>query len=244
LTNQLPKTTVLIPVYNDETTIEEVVLKCIKIIKPEVASLQIVLINDCSPDNSASILKKLADKFKFIDVITHEKNLGYGGTLKSAVLVAKYELCCMIDGDNEYDVADLLRMLRLHNSYGLIIGFRYKKLYSNYRIFVSYVYNKLIQFFFKINFRDISTGSRVFKKSILSDINLKSDSSFIGAELTIKAMYNGIAIGELGLQTFPSEFRSGASVKLINILKTIIDMLRVRREIFSDSYQLPSDRQR
>ena len=242
--NELPKTTVLIPVYNDATTIEEVVHRCISIIKPEVVSLQIVLINDCSPDNSSSILKKLADKFEFIDVITHEKNLGYGGTLKSGVLVAKYELCCMIDGDNEYDVADLLRMLKLHTSYGLIIGFRYKKLYSNYRIFVSYVYNKLVQFFFKTKFRDISTGSRVFKKSLLSGIDLKSDSSFIGAELTVKAMYNGVAIGEVGLQTFPSEFRRGASVKLTNIIKTFKDMLRVRREIFSDSYQLPSDRQR
>jgi hypothetical protein len=57
-------------------------------------------------------------------------------------------------------------------------------------------------------------------------------------------MLCGYPVGELGIQTFPRSFGSGSSTSLKNILLTIRDMLRVRREIFSDNYHLPDDRPR
>lgn len=235
---------VLIPIYNDETTIELVVNKAIKFIKPYCNSFEIIIINDKSPDNSISIIESMIKKNKFIKLINHPKNIGYGGTLKTGIKYAKNDILCMIDGDDEYDVRDFLRMLKFINRYDLIIGFRYKKLYSAKRIFISYVYNKILKILFKTNYRDISTGIRVFKKSILENIQITSNSSFVGAELAIKAMFDGVPVGEVGIQTFPNKFRGGSSIKIINIIKTLDDLLRVRKEIFSDSYQLPSGRLR
>jgi hypothetical protein len=150
----------------------------------------------------------------------------------------------MVDGDDEYDILDLKRMLDLRQYYGLIIGFRYKKLYSTKRIFISHVYNSVLRTLFDMRFRDISTGIRVFHRSILERIDLNSNSPFIGAELAIKTMLGGTPVGEVGIQTFPREFGSGTATSTKNIIRTIRDMLRMRKEIFSDTYHLPDGRKR
>ena len=73
---------------------------------------------------------------------------------------------------------------------------------------------------------------------------LDSDSPFIGAELAIKAMLKGYRVGEVGIQTFPRRFGSGATTSIPNILATMRDMWRICRKVFSDSYDLPVSRQR
>src|SRR6185369_9528312 len=169
---------------------------------------------------------------------------GYGAALMSGIRASRYDWICMVDGDGEYDVLDLRKMLKLRDHYLLIIGFRYKKLYSANRIFISFVYNMVLRWLFRTPFRDVSTGIRALHRSVLDDIEITSDSPFFGAELAIKAMLRGYPIGEVGIQTFPRTLRSGASVSTRNILRTLRDMMRVRREIFSDHYQLPPGRGR
>jgi hypothetical protein len=150
----------------------------------------------------------------------------------------------MVDGDNEYSVYDLRRMLEIRQFYRLIIAFRYKKLYSTSRIFISFVYNWVLRQLFRTPFRDVSTGIRVFHRSILEEIELTSDSPFIGAELAIKTMLRGYPVGEVGIQTFPRSFGRGSATTPKNIVRTIRDMLRVRNEMFSDTYHLPAARSR
>ena len=93
-------------------------------------------------------------------------------------------------------------------------------------------------------FRDISTGIRLIKREVLDGIELKSNSPFIGAELTLKSMLRGFPVGEVGIQTFPRDFGTGSATSVANIIGTIKDILRIRREIFSDSYDLPEGRTR
>jgi len=126
----------------------------------------------------------------------------------------------------------------------LIIAFRYKKLYSTKRIFISHIYNAVLRSLFDTRFRDISTGIRVFNRSILEYVELNSNSPFIGAEMAIKTMLGGTPVGEVGIQTFPREFGAGSATSMKNIIFTISDMLRMRKEIFSDTYHLPDGRDR
>ncbi len=83
---------------------------------------------------------------------------------------------------------------------------------------------------------------RLVRRFVIEDVELKSDSPFIGAELAIKSMLKGYSVGEVGIQTYPQKFRAGASVRPRNILATIIDMVKLYREIFSEDYDRPSCR--
>ena len=82
----------------------------------------------------------------------------------------------------------------------------------------------MLRFLFNITFRDISSGSRLVNKKILKKIKLSTNSPFIGAELAIKAKYLGYKVDEVGIHSFPSNFREGSSIVLKNILITIRDI--------------------
>ena len=234
-----------IPVYNDEATIRALTVRANDMLGRLADEYEIIIVNDASPDNSGTIAIELAKDFpNFVRVIHHSQNRNYGAAIKSGINAARYDWICTVDGDSEYDILDLEKMLKLRDYYRLIVGFRYKKLYSTKRIFISYVYNIVLRWIFRTPYRDISTGIRAFHRSILEDIEITSDSPFFGAELAIKAMLRGYPVGQIGIQTFPRSFGSGASVSMRNILRTIKDMVRVRREIFSEYYQLPPGRAR
>ena len=83
----------------------------------------------------------------------------------------------------------------------------------------------MLRFLFKIDFLDVSTGSRLIKKKILKKINIYSNSPFVGAELAIKAKYMGFKVYQMGIHQHPRVFGTGSAVSFKNILLTIKDML-------------------
>ena len=120
---------------------------------------------------------------------------------------------------------DLKKLIALCNNADLVITYRKKKKYKTIRIFISWVYNKILRYLFNTSFLDISTGSRLINKKILKKIRIYSDSPFVGAELALKAKYNGFKVNQVGIQTYPRVFGNGSAVGFKNILLTIKDML-------------------
>ena len=131
------------------------------------------------------------------------------------------------DGDAEYDVFDLSKLIKKSNNSDLVITYRFKKKYNTSRIVISWIYNKILRILFHTKFKDISTGSRLIKKSLLKKITLVSNSPFIGAELAIKSKYGGYNVNEMGIHTYPRTFGTGSTVSLKNILLTIKEMLEL-----------------
>ena len=239
-----PNVSLFFPVYKDENTVRVVAEKAVQVLEDIAGDYEIIIIDDCSPDKSGAIADDLSLQNKRIKVIHHETNLGYGAAVLTGLTNSRFEYICFTDGDDEYDIDDFKKLIKLIDYYDLIITFRYVRMYSTWRIFVSRTYNILLRFLFKTNYRDISTGLRMIRKSLLQEINIRSTSPFIGAEITIKSMLKGYRIGEVGIQTFPRVFGKGASVSAKNIWKTIKDMRKVHREIFSSTYDLPKSRSR
>ena len=242
----MPEVTVsvLFPVYRDERTVSVVAEKALSLLGPLGVTHEVIIVDDASPDRSGEIADRLAEQHAAVRVIHHSTNQGYGAALRSGLAACRFEYICMTDGDDEYEVEDFRRLLKLRDRYDLIITFRYRKIYSNTRIFISWVYNHLLRFMFRAPFRDVSTGLRMIRKSVCDDLALESTSPFIGAEMAIKAMLKGYRVGEVGIQTFPRSFGSGASTSLPNILATMRDMWRTYRQVFSDTYDLPPGRRR
>ena len=215
----------MFPLYKDKSTVELMIRKSSSILKKLKRKYEIIIVDDGCPENSGKLALKIAKKFSNIKIFFHKKNLGYGAALKTGLKKCKSDWIFMIDGDAEYDVNDLPRLLKVSKNYDLVITYRYKKKYTTYRIIISWVYNAILRLIFNIKFRDISTGSRLVSKKLIRRIKLKSNSPFVGAELAIKTELSGYKVGEIGIHTYPRTFGTGASVSLKNILLTIRDML-------------------
>jgi glycosyltransferase involved in cell wall biosynthesis len=232
------------PVYKDERTVRTVTQKARLLLASLDCAYEIVIVDDGSPDGSGAIADELAREHPEVRVVHHPRNLGYGAAVRSGIEASRYEVVCMTDGDDEYEVEDFRKLLKLREHYDLIITFRYRKIYSSSRIFVSWVYNIVLRFLFRTPFRDVSTGLRLVRRAVLQEVELESTSPFIGAELAIKTMLKGYRVGEVGIQTFPRSFGRGSSTSVPNILATIADMWRIYRRVFSDAYDMPSGRAR
>lgn len=239
MTEIKPNISLFFPVFRDEHTVRRVTEKALAVLADVALNYEVVIVDDGSPDRAGEIADELAREHSFVSVVHHPKNLGYGAAIKSGLAKVRYEWVCFTDGDDEYDVNDLRKLIALKDYYDLIITFRYAKIYSMDRQLISWVYNGVLRQLFRTSFRDISTGLKLIRKSVADQLECQSNSPFIGAELTIKAMLKGYRIGEVGIQTFPREFGKGASTTPANILATIRDMHHVYRTIFSTGYDLP-----
>ena len=237
-----PRVSLFFPVYRDEATVERVTGKAIAVLEELAAEYEVIIVDDGSPDRAGELADAIAAANPRVRVVHHPKNLGYGEALRSGLRAARFEWIGFTDGDDEYEVGDLAKLLRLQDHYDLIITFRYAKRYGSWRIFVSFVYNHLLRFLFQTRYRDVSCGLRLIRKSVVDDLELTSTSPFIGAEVAIKAMLKGYRVGEVGIQTFPRDFGRGSSTSFRNILATIRDMRRVYRTVFSPEYDRPMNR--
>jgi glycosyltransferase involved in cell wall biosynthesis len=215
----------MFPLYKDKRTVEFMITKSSSVLKKLKRKYEIIIVDDGCPQNSGKLAKKIAKRFSNIKVFFHKKNLGYGAALKTGLRKCKNDWIFVIDGDAEYDVEDLFRLLKVSKNYDLVITYRYKKKYSTYRIFVSWVYNAILRLIFNIKFRDISSGSRLVKRKLIKHIKLKSNSTFIGAELVIKSKLAGYKVTQIGIHTFPRTFGTGSTVRLKNILLTLKEMI-------------------
>ena len=222
---QTKSITIMFPLYKDKKTVEKMILNSLKILKKLTKNYEIIAVDDGCPEKSGKIVKEYEKKNSKIKVIFHKKNLGYGAAIKTGLKKCKYSCIFAIDGDGEYDVNDLPRMLKKYKYSDLVITYRYKKKYKTSRIVISWIYNTLLRFLFNTSFKDISTGSRLINKKLVKKIKIDTNSPFLGAELAIKAKFLGYKVNEIGIHTYPRTFGTGSSVSIINIIRTIRDMI-------------------
>ena len=228
-----PSIAVFFPVYGDEGTVERVALKSLKVLSEIASRYKVIIIDDGSPDRSGEIADKLAEKYPEIVSVRHKTNLGYGAALMTGFKhSSEFDWVCFTDGDNQYDVNELYHLSKLFHHYDLIVTFRYSKIYGTLRTFVSFVYNLLIRVLFKSHLRDHNCGLKIIRSSVVKDMDIISNSAFIGAEIIINAMVRGYPIGEAGIKTYPRTFGESSVMSFRHISTSIRDLFRVYCKLF------------
>ena len=215
----------MFPVFRDKRTVKKMINQSLMVLKATANKYEIIIVDDGCPEKSGILAKKIAKNIKNIRIFFHKKNLGYGAALRTGLKMSKYNCIFQIDGDAEYSVNDLKKLLKEKKNSDLVITYRYKKKYKTSRIVISWFYNKLLRILFGTKFKDISTGSRLINKKLIKKLKLTSSSPFLGAELAIKAKEQNFKVNEVGVHTYPRTFGAGSSVSFRNIMLTIKDML-------------------
>ena len=148
LSKRFKSISLMFPLYKDRRTVKKMILKSVKVLKKLKKKYEIIIIDDGCPEKSGHYAKKLSKKIPSVKVIFHKKNLGYGAALKTGMKKCKYDWIFQIDGDAEYDVNDLPRLIKSSHNSDLVITYRYKRKYNTTRIVISVVYNMLLRFLF------------------------------------------------------------------------------------------------
>jgi len=219
------------PAYYDEKNIPLVVKDADKFLRKTAKKYEIIVINDGSPDKTGEIADKLAKKYKNMKVIHHKENKGYGGALKTGFMNAKYDYVMYTDGDNQYDVFEFNNLIPLLKNSDIVAGYVSKKAISKRRKLQSEIYNTLIFLLFGVYFKDINCSMKIFKRKVLENIEIKSKSAFIDAEMIIKAKRKGFKIMRKEVTHKPRIHGIAGGSKLSVILPTIKEMMKLRLRI-------------
>lgn len=179
---------VVIPVYNEEATLEAIVRK----VQMEPTRKEIILVNDGSRDRSSAIIARLALE-PGIRAFSHDTNAGKGAALKTGFAHANGNIVIIQDADLEYDPMEYTMLLRpiIDGRADVVFGSRFLvREYARVHLYSHYLGNRFLTFvsnlFTGLNLTDMETCYKAFRKEVVAQLTLKSRRFDVEPELTAK----------------------------------------------------------
>jgi dolichol-phosphate mannosyltransferase len=220
---------IIIPALNESFFIEKTVNQVINAI-PAEKEFEIILINDCSSDDTGTIMDNIALTKENICVIHNRVNMNLGGSYKIGVENARGIYVIMVPGDNSFSSSSINEVLEAYDEADIIIPVH--KNLKEFRSYVRTVISQLFTFIINTTFRlNVSyfNGIVLHKRSNLNLINLNSNSFFYQAEAIVRLLKKGSSYVELSVITLDhnhegSEHKSSA-LRLKNIYAVIKDYI-------------------
>jgi glycosyltransferase involved in cell wall biosynthesis len=199
------------------------------VLEKHVADYEVIVVNDGSRDKTADVLEHLVQEHgPLLRVVTHAKNRGYGGALRSGFAASRKEFVFYTDGDGQYDVGELPRLLELVGpDTGLVNGYKLDRHDPAHRIWIGNVYNFCARLLFRIRIRDIDCDYRLIRRDLLEKIHLTSTSGTICVELVRKLELSGCHVAEVGVHHYARQHGTSQFFRVRSLAITFYQLLRL-----------------
>lgn len=181
------KISAMFPCYNDSGTIVGLIENITEELEKFSSEFEVIVVDDCSSDNSREVLKSAQKSNRRLKLIFHEQNMGYGATILDGLKNAEYPYFFYTDGDGQYDVKDISKLIKSMKSDTVLAnGFKITRNDPYYRILIGKMYNLFMKFFFGIKLKDIDCDFRIIRRDIFENEKFFSQSGTICVEMVKK----------------------------------------------------------
>ena len=223
------KLSVIVPVYNEKSTILEIIKK----IKAVKINKEIIIVDDFSRDGTREILKKIKDKS--IKVLFHERNYGKGHAIRTGIKEVTGDMVIIQDADLEYNPQDYLRLVKpiLDGRVKVVYGSRNLGKKKHKRSALSFYLggvflSKLANFLYGTKLTDEATCYKLFKTEVIKGLNLRCERFEFCPEVTAKLARKNITILEIPINYNPRSITSGKKIRWKDGLEAIGVLLKYR----------------
>jgi len=177
LEGRVIKYSVVVPIYNEEKSIEELYEEILNVMGVLQEPYEIIFVNDGSIDQSGDVIGRLHDSDSRVKAIKFRRNHGKSAAYSDGFLAAQGNVVITLDSDLQDDPNEIPKLLdALNSGYDLIVGWKENRLHNEpSRKIFSWFFNKMVQFLFRVNLHDSNSGFRVMKREVARSLDLYGD---------------------------------------------------------------------
>jgi len=216
--NLSAKLSIVIACFNEEKTLKECIYRVLKIADRNL-SIEVIIVDDHSNDNSYSIALDLERNHSAIKVIRHEKNSGKGAALRSGFKAATGDYVAIQDADLEYDPNDLKKLIvpLIQDKADVVLGSRFVTTKAH-RVFHfwHYIGNRFLtllsNMFTDLNLTDMETCYKVFRREVIQSIDIKENRFGFEPEIIAKIAQMRLRIFEMGISYYGRTYTEGKKI--------------------------------
>jgi dolichol-phosphate mannosyltransferase len=227
----IPILTVVVPVFNEEATLERLLLS---LIAAQPDSKQVVVVDDGSSDRSFEIASRLSESHP-IDVLKHPKNRGKGAAIRTGLELAKGKYVIVQDADLEYDTSDINKLLQplLRGEADVVFGSRYLDPNQKRSFRMAdpgiWLLNFLVRTMYGLKLTDEATCYKLFETATMRKMDLQCSRFEFCPEVTAKAARMGLRLIEIPISYSPRSKEDGKKLRMTDGIEAIRELMKWRR---------------
>jgi len=224
--------TIVVPCYNEEKTLEQCVARVREIADEEIR-LEIIIVDDCSSDDSLAIAHGLARRYPESKVLQHSDNQGKGAALRTGFQQAGGDIVAVQDADLEYDPRDLKRLVGpiREGRADVVLGSRFLSA-GAHRVFYFWhsMGNKFLtllsNMYTDLNLTDMETCYKVFRREVIQGIPIRENRFGFEPEIVAEIAHQRLRIYEMGISYAGRSYGEGKKIGIRDGFRAIYCILR------------------
>jgi glycosyltransferase involved in cell wall biosynthesis len=215
---------VVVPLLNEEATLEELYREVAAALEPRGESFEVVFVDDGSTDGSSSVLSRLHDEHSNVVVVRLRRNFGKATALKAGFLEAHGEIVVTIDADLQDDPAEIPRLLaKLDEGFDLVSGWKSRRRDPWTRRVLSRIFNRLASAVSGVTLHDVNCGLKAYRAEVVHDLRIYGE---LHRFLPVLAHERGYRVAELPVNHRPRN-HGRSRYGLERYLRGFLDLLTV-----------------
>ncbi len=223
----LESLSIVIPVFNEEATLAEVVERCAALLPDLARQGELWIVDDGSTDQSRAIAQELAPRLPGVGLLRHEANRGFGAAQRTGIEASRGEFVVVVPSDGQFPPEDLRVLARAAIDVDLVVGYRQNRGDGWYRSLKTRVFGWVMRRGFGVPLRDVN-WVKLYRRTAWQRLAPRMEGMGLDAEVVVKALNLGLRVVEVPVGYLPRRGGVAKGDQPSRVLGTLAELWRLR----------------